>query len=441
MLGLLLVPAGARAADFAAPRVYGETGGGILRFPQAIAYDASGVSDPAGPAGPYVYVADQYSFLVQKFTTGGTFVRQWGGYGSDAGHFGATSPNGAATGTTGVVGGIGGLAVVAPLDKSSCTKKSRLPGRRREPLASFARGQSEGNTLALSAPGPRICLGDDAAERSGRVRPRVLRGPLSSPVETRSPRTIRSMRNITDPKKAGPFPCVIVLDVAGGDQTLSRIISRNLAQNGIAGLFVQMAYYERVARQRQGPPHVHGHQPDSGRRAAATGSGRRTMPFPHRMSCRHPSCDGRGPSPAGRGPERWRTFLDRPGMLPQAALDDRRKEREDVDLEGHQDAPSVAGFPRAIRRLFRRRGARARSSGAPRSWREIWRSRASALTTISPRRGEKTPMKRDPQGDRKATGPPATSNTSVSATQYTSRTVPSSAPSTPATADPTTSCQ
>jgi sugar lactone lactonase YvrE len=109
-LGFVLLPAAARA-DFGPPQVVGASGGGMFRFPQAIAYDASGVADPAGPPGPYVYVADQYSFLVQKFTAGGTFVRQFGGYGSDPGRFGATSPNDATTGTTGVVGGIGGLAV------------------------------------------------------------------------------------------------------------------------------------------------------------------------------------------------------------------------------------------------------------------------------------------------------------------------------------------
>jgi LVIVD repeat len=110
-IALCVAPGAARAAEFAAPQVYGDSGSGILRFPQAIAFDASGVADPAAPSGPYVYVADQYSFLVQKFTAGGTFVRQWGGYGSEPGRFGATSPNGVATATTGVVGGIGGLAV------------------------------------------------------------------------------------------------------------------------------------------------------------------------------------------------------------------------------------------------------------------------------------------------------------------------------------------
>src|SRR4029078_5989253 len=51
----------------------------VLRFPQAVAYDGSGVADPApgAPAGPYVYVADQHSFFVQKFTASGTFVRRF----------------------------------------------------------------------------------------------------------------------------------------------------------------------------------------------------------------------------------------------------------------------------------------------------------------------------------------------------------------------------
>lgn len=39
------------------------------------------------------------------------------------------------------------------------------------------------------------------------------------------------------------FPGVIVLDITAGDQKLSRMISTHLAQNRIAALFVQMAYY------------------------------------------------------------------------------------------------------------------------------------------------------------------------------------------------------
>lgn len=45
------------------------------------------------------------------------------------------------------------------------------------------------------------------------------------------------------PDVKGPFPCVILLDVTGGDQTISRVIGTHLARHGIGGLFMQMAYY------------------------------------------------------------------------------------------------------------------------------------------------------------------------------------------------------
>lgn len=45
------------------------------------------------------------------------------------------------------------------------------------------------------------------------------------------------------PTGKGRFPGVIVLDITGGNQMLSRSIATHLASNGIAGLFVQMAYY------------------------------------------------------------------------------------------------------------------------------------------------------------------------------------------------------
>jgi dienelactone hydrolase len=45
------------------------------------------------------------------------------------------------------------------------------------------------------------------------------------------------------PRGKGPFPGVIVLDITGGDQMLSRHISNHLARHGVAALFVQMAYY------------------------------------------------------------------------------------------------------------------------------------------------------------------------------------------------------
>lgn len=45
------------------------------------------------------------------------------------------------------------------------------------------------------------------------------------------------------PRGEGPFPGVIVLDITAGNQSLSRTIATFLAQNKIAALFVQMAYY------------------------------------------------------------------------------------------------------------------------------------------------------------------------------------------------------
>lgn len=45
------------------------------------------------------------------------------------------------------------------------------------------------------------------------------------------------------PMGPGPFPGILVLDILGGDQELSRTIARQLAQHHIAVLFVQMAYY------------------------------------------------------------------------------------------------------------------------------------------------------------------------------------------------------
>ncbi len=45
------------------------------------------------------------------------------------------------------------------------------------------------------------------------------------------------------PVGAGPFPATVVLDILGGDQSLSKFQSSFLAKKGIACLFVQMAYY------------------------------------------------------------------------------------------------------------------------------------------------------------------------------------------------------
>jgi dienelactone hydrolase len=64
-----------------------------------------------------------------------------------------------------------------------------------------------------------------------------------SPVVTETPENNTVHAEYYLPEGKGPFPCVIVLDITGGDQSLSRTISMCLAQNRIAALFVQMAYY------------------------------------------------------------------------------------------------------------------------------------------------------------------------------------------------------
>lgn len=64
-----------------------------------------------------------------------------------------------------------------------------------------------------------------------------------SPVKSPHPQNNTVHAEYYRPRGKGPFPGVIVLDILGGDGALSRGVARHLAQNGIAGLFVQMAYY------------------------------------------------------------------------------------------------------------------------------------------------------------------------------------------------------
>jgi len=81
---------GAGACPYTAVHIVGQRAEGVLRFPEAVAVDAAGD----------VYVADQLSYVVQKFTAAGTFETEWGSYGGGHGQFGP----------------IGGLAVDATGD-------------------------------------------------------------------------------------------------------------------------------------------------------------------------------------------------------------------------------------------------------------------------------------------------------------------------------------
>jgi tripartite motif-containing protein 71 len=58
--------------------VIGQRAEGLLRFPEAVAVGDEGA----------VYVADQLSYVVQKFTAAGAFVGEWGSYGGGRGQFG-----------------------------------------------------------------------------------------------------------------------------------------------------------------------------------------------------------------------------------------------------------------------------------------------------------------------------------------------------------------
>jgi tripartite motif-containing protein 71 len=70
--------AGSEPCPYTAVHVIGRRAEGVLRFPEAVALDGEG----------NIYVADQLSFVVQKFNAAGAFVTEWGSYGGAAGQFG-----------------------------------------------------------------------------------------------------------------------------------------------------------------------------------------------------------------------------------------------------------------------------------------------------------------------------------------------------------------
>jgi len=72
---------------------------------------------------------------------------------------------------------------------------------------------------------------------------RVCRLRYPSPVTSPCPENNTVHAEYYRPIGANHFPAVIVLDITAGDQKLSRGICMHLARNGVAGLFVQMAYY------------------------------------------------------------------------------------------------------------------------------------------------------------------------------------------------------
>jgi sugar lactone lactonase YvrE len=69
---------GARPCPWSSATVIGQRAGGVLRFPEAVA---------VGPLGS-IYVADQLSYVVQKFSPLGAFEGEWGSFGAGPAQFG-----------------------------------------------------------------------------------------------------------------------------------------------------------------------------------------------------------------------------------------------------------------------------------------------------------------------------------------------------------------
>ena len=69
---------GSQPCPYTAVTIVGQRAEGVLRFPEAVAL---------GPQGN-VYVADQLSYVVQRFSPAGVFETEWGSYGGGHGQFG-----------------------------------------------------------------------------------------------------------------------------------------------------------------------------------------------------------------------------------------------------------------------------------------------------------------------------------------------------------------
>lgn len=77
-LGEACAGVGSAPCPYASAQIIGQRAEGVLRFPEAVALDTAG----------NVYVADQLSYVVQKFSATGVFETEWGSYGGGRGQFG-----------------------------------------------------------------------------------------------------------------------------------------------------------------------------------------------------------------------------------------------------------------------------------------------------------------------------------------------------------------
>ncbi len=71
-------PGAGGECPYASTSIIGARAEGVLRFPEAVAVDTLG----------NVYVADQLSYVVQKFNAAGQYLGQWGSFGGGHGQFG-----------------------------------------------------------------------------------------------------------------------------------------------------------------------------------------------------------------------------------------------------------------------------------------------------------------------------------------------------------------
>ncbi|HEX4107099.1 MAG TPA: NHL repeat-containing protein [Solirubrobacteraceae bacterium] len=72
---------GAVKCPYRSVALIGQRGEGVLRDPEAVALDGHG----------NVYVGDQFSYVVQRFSTSGAYEGEFGSYGTGAGQFGTVS--------------------------------------------------------------------------------------------------------------------------------------------------------------------------------------------------------------------------------------------------------------------------------------------------------------------------------------------------------------
>jgi DNA-binding beta-propeller fold protein YncE len=177
-------PGALGACPYRSVTAIGRRGEGVLRCPEALAF---------APDGD-LYVADQFSHVVQRFTVAGRFLGQWGSYGSGPGQFGA----------------VDGLAVapsgdVYVLDSTHArverfTASGRLLGewgRAGRALGEFDFGPGFGPDKppggGIAVGGGYVYVSDSAANRIQRFRldgsdPVLWGRPGSAPGEFSSPR-------------------------------------------------------------------------------------------------------------------------------------------------------------------------------------------------------------------------------------------------------------